>query len=739
MAYGRSPGQSAGVHQRFGYGVKSVDVRHARHWQRFWASYIRLSFLVLLLESVVISVYFVLIPVVPHRTALIAISSTSGTVALGAALFVNHLANRSWRACFSLLATLLAGIALTVTVSLDGGLDSRFVCFMALPLISAALALPPRALVICGTATAVELGAVAVLDQNVLRSADDLSILSAFLFGVFVLTMGAAKSRSRLQGDEDGLLFEVERLALTDSLTGCFNHGAFYDRLEGEINRALRSGEPLSLLIVDIDLFKSFNDSRGHAAGDAALATIGSTMQGHSRNFDAVARIGGDEFAVILPTTGSDTAGDIARRMVKTLTNPGGLELTVSIGYATLDPREPTARRLFRDADLGLYRAKAEGRGGAARREDEHCSSLELPGTDNHRSAIRNDADRERWEESLREANQETIEATSILDALQSTTSVGLGFVDCEFRILRVNSMLAAVNGGTVEDQLGRKVSEVVPDLWPDLEPLYQAVLDGIPVINKEVSGETAADPHRLHHWLVNLYPVCVRGDVHGIGVVVVDISDRKQVEEGQAALTRALVGALAGSVEMRDPYTAGHQERVAHIAVEVATEIGLSDAEIEDIELAARIHDLGKMAVPAEILARPGRLRPAEIQVVREHSRTGAQLLERVGFSVQIRDIVLQHHERIDGTGYPGGLVGDQISLGARIIAVADVFEAMVSHRPYRAALGWHTALAELERGSGITYDPEVCGACITLVHQGRIRFDEANEQPAEDRRPSP
>ena len=336
------------------------------------------------------------------------------------------------------------------------------------------------------------------------------------------------------------------------------------------------------------------------------------------------------------------------------------------------------------------------------------------------------DADRKRLEEGLWEANQETLEAMSILDALQSTTSVGLGFVDREFRILRINSMLAAVNGGTVEDQVGRKVSEVIPEIWPHLEPLYRAVLEGSSVTNEEVSGETAADPGELHHWLINLYPVTANDDVLGIGVVVVDITDRKRWEEGQSTLTRAVVGALAGSVELRDPYTAGHQERVARIAVAVATEMDLDPDEIEAIELAGKIHDLGKLAVPAEILARPGRLSDSEMQVVRGHSQAGSDLLERVGFPDSVREMVLQHHERLDGSGYPQALAGDQISRGARILAIADVFEAMASHRPYRSARGTGVAVVELERGSGQQYDSDAVRACLRLFQAGHLPWSD-------------
>jgi HD-GYP domain-containing protein (c-di-GMP phosphodiesterase class II) len=264
---------------------------------------------------------------------------------------------------------------------------------------------------------------------------------------------------------------------------------------------------------------------------------------------------------------------------------------------------------------------------------------------------------------------------------------------------------------------------------------MCRAVLDGSPVVNQEVAGETAADPGQLHHWLFNLYPVTAHADVLGIGVVVVDITDRKRLEEGQLTLTQAVVGALAGSVELRDPYTAGHQESVARIAVVIATEMGLSGREIEAIEVAAKIHDLGKLAVPAEILARPGRLSEAEMQVVRGHSQAGSDLLGRVGFPDHVREMVLQHHERMDGSGYPQGLEGSQISLGARILAVADVFEAMASHRPYRSAHGTESAARELERGSGQQYDGDVVSACLGLFQDGRLPWvdDEPGWCPAD------
>ena len=287
--------------------------------------------------------------------------------------------------------------------------------------------------------------------------------------------------------------------------------------------------------------------------------------------------------------------------------------------------------------------------------------------------------------------------------------------------------MLASVNGGTVDEQIGRSVAEVVPALWPTLEPIYQHVIEtGQAVINQEVSGETATDPDRVHYWLTNLNPVTVNGRVTGIAIVVIDITDRKELEESQAILSRAVVSALSASVEMRDPYTAGHQDRVAQIAAAIAIQLHLESSEVDAIELAARIHDLGKLSVPSEILTRPGRLSDAEMQVVRVHSQAGFDLLKKVDFPEHVAEMVLQHHERLDGSGYPNGLVGEQIAMGSRIIAVADVVESMASRRPYRAALGLDVALDEVKRGSGSIYDADVVEACMRVVESGKVAFDQ-------------
>ncbi len=172
----------------------------------------------------------------------------------------------------------------------------------------------------------------------------------------------------------------------------------------------------------------------------------------------------------------------------------------------------------------------------------------------------------------------------------------------------------------------------------------------------------------------------------------------------------------LGTTVEVRDPYTAGHQRRVAHLAVAIATELQMPPAQMEGLYLACLVHDLGKLRVPAEILNKPGRLNPIEYGLVQEHVDIGQDILHTIDFPWPIAETVGQHHERLDGSGYPKGLQGDAILLEARVLAVADVAEAMMSHRPYRPSLWQEAALAEITAGRGVRYDAQVVDACVRL-----------------------
>ena len=183
-------------------------------------------------------------------------------------------------------------------------------------------------------------------------------------------------------------------------------------------------------------------------------------------------------------------------------------------------------------------------------------------------------------------------------------------------------------------------------------------------------------------------------------------------------------VSAMAAVTEMRDPYTAGHQKRAADLANAIAGEMGLNGPQIQALNFAAMTYEIGKIQIPAEILSRPGRLNKTERDLINIHPQAGYDILKEIDFPWPIAQIVLQHHERLDGSGYPQGLKGDEILLEARIIAVADVVEAMFSHRPYRPALGVDAALAEIIANKGVLYDPAVVDACVRLFRERGFSF---------------
>jgi HD-GYP domain-containing protein (c-di-GMP phosphodiesterase class II) len=209
------------------------------------------------------------------------------------------------------------------------------------------------------------------------------------------------------------------------------------------------------------------------------------------------------------------------------------------------------------------------------------------------------------------------------------------------------------------------------------------------------------------------------------------DITERKeaetQVKQGLDSLRRALQGtvvALANTVEIKDPYTAGHQQRVAQLSCAMARELGWSQDRVEGIQVLCFLHDLGKIAVPAEILNKPGKISPAEFSLIKVHPQVGYDILKDIAFLWPVAQGVLQHHERLDGSGYPSGLTAGEITPEAKILAVADVVEAMASHRPYRPALGLEKALEEITRNRGKLYDPDAVDVCVRLLTEKDFRF---------------
>jgi PAS domain S-box-containing protein/putative nucleotidyltransferase with HDIG domain len=223
---------------------------------------------------------------------------------------------------------------------------------------------------------------------------------------------------------------------------------------------------------------------------------------------------------------------------------------------------------------------------------------------------------------------------------------------------------------------------------------------------------------------LQNINPILnEKGGVTGLTIAFSDITQRKKAEkqlqkswEEQRRAMEGAVEAMAHTIETRDPYTAGHQRRVTKLAVMIAKEMGLEKDKIEGIRMAGTLHDIGKIYIPAEILSKPGKISQEEYNMIKTHPKVGADILKPIHFPWPVTKIIEQHHERMDGSGYPNGLSGDKILIEARVLAVSDVIEAMASHRPYRAAHSLEEALEEIKKNKGILYDEKVSEAAIKV-----------------------
>lgn len=302
----------------------------------------------------------------------------------------------------------------------------------------------------------------------------------------------------------------------------------------------------------------------------------------------------------------------------------------------------------------------------------------------------------------------------------------GIVVINSEGRISFINRMAQSMTGWQEKEALGQALGYVfnLKDPQPDnrlLEPegLKEATL--ISRTGQEIPVEfTVAElPEEL-------------GQKAGKVIVFRNISERKKAEqelrESWERLRRTLAGtiqAISTTIEMRDPYTAGHQRRVALLAEAIAREMKLPEAQVEGIRFAAEIHDIGKIYVPAEILSKPTKLTELEYTIIKTHPQAGYDILKNIEFPWPIAQIVLQHHERINGSGYPNALKNGEILLEAKILAVADVVEAMSSHRPYRPSFGLDKALEEIQLNRGRLYEPEVVDSCLRLFKEKRFSLD--------------
>lgn len=201
------------------------------------------------------------------------------------------------------------------------------------------------------------------------------------------------------------------------------------------------------------------------------------------------------------------------------------------------------------------------------------------------------------------------------------------------------------------------------------------------------------------------------------------DVTERQKANEALKRAFNSVVSVLSDMLNLKDPYTQFHEKNVAKLALEIAERMGLDEFTIESIRVASMVHDIGKINIPTEILSKPGKLSDIEFEMIKKHPETAYEILRKVDLPWPVADIVYQHHERLDGSGYPRHLKSDEILLEAKIIIVADVVEAMSSHRPYRAALGFEAAIEEIKKNAGVLYDAEIVQICTSILEEG-FRF---------------
>jgi len=340
-------------------------------------------------------------------------------------------------------------------------------------------------------------------------------------------------------------------------------------------------------------------------------------------------------------------------------------------------------------------------------------------------SQVARSIERKRTEEALRESEQR------VSHHVEHTPLAVIEW-DTEFRVVQWNPAAEKIFGYPADEVRGRHASFIVPEAYREHVDRVWSGLMSRRGGDRSTNENVTKDGRTIFCEWYNTPLIDGCGRVVGVASLAQDVTERKRAEEALRkgldklrTTLKASIDSLASAIEMRDPYTAGHQERVTRLARAIGEEMGLDEERLEAIEIAGVIHDIGKLYVPAEILSKPTKLTDIEYALIKMHAQAGFTILSKIDFPWPIADIVHQHHEYLNGSGYPQGLHGKDILLESKILCVADVVEAMSSHRPYRPALGIQAALDEISQKRGILYDREVVDACLKLFRDKKFKFE--------------
>ncbi len=508
-------------------------------------------------------------------------------------------------------------------------------------------------------------------------------------------------------------LFEAQQeLAIQDPLTELFNHRHFHETINRELDRCRRHGGELGLVMFDLDGFKQVNDTGGHAEGDDVLRRVAAALRGSCRSSDLPFRVGGDEFALVLPHAGpaaTVAAAERARRVIDEIDE----RTTISYGVASWPDAGPTKDALLDRADGSLYEMKRRTRPDRRRASPERRARLDR-------------------RERLACASRIAVKLAPPLEQREIATTAVDELADT-FDYLRV--AVHRIGGGELAPiavaRRGADPLSVARRSASRAARSGEAVLVADAAADGGTFGSELATPIRIDGEPWGVLEL-VHGERDGFG-----FDDLLFAETIAAAIGAALhrcrlyaelegtfmhtLAALSDALEAKDSYTAAHAREVADLAERTARELGVERDELRSIRHGALLHDIGKIGVSGEILGKTGPLSADEYEQIKQHTVVGSRMLERIPYFAAVHPFVRSSHERWDGGGYPDRLAGEEIPLGARVIAACDAFHAMISDRPYRAALDRDEAIAELRRNSGSQFDPAVIEALVALLEAER------------------